>query len=548
MFKFLTKLPKINFISLIIFYTGFISFFLLAPITNILLTNESFITLSHWSFLSFVVCLLFFLVLPVIILSSLEHLLDQKKNSYGLILRWTLLIIGAIFLWSQMIEYYFNPLIKGAGLINNSLRYYGLIVAGVLFILIIFKFKKPISRFFPYLSPLAFICFILLLIQILNNGPLIIQQNNEILSDQSKTPPIYFLIFDGISLNSLLKDGDINQSLFPNFYQISQEWTWYKNAQTNATSTIPARSMLFSGNYHHKKSGNNIFKNLASSSIKLNISLTPSDILEKKSSKKISGEFYQNNLKSAITLNKSIFVAYLDISLPSPLRKYINNTPLKSWRFDWRGEVPAEYKSKENIYYGKMFKDQFFKFLENSTDQKGTSGNFNLLWSMISHFPYIFDENGNIKTQTDSSFRVNMSQEAVEKTKKNYSKMLQYVDSLIGIFIEHLKSQKLYNDSIIIITSDHGINPAGSNYVINDDVTNIPFFIKAPGLTAGPNERDVQIIDIAPTILNILELPGYEKYDGQSLLQSYQPREKIIYALGRNGFYLFKDGKWQHQY
>jgi hypothetical protein len=100
--------------------------------------------------------------------------------------------------------------------------------------------------------------------------------------------------------------------------------------------------------------------------------------------------------------------------------------------------------------------------------------------------------------------------------------------------LELFKEYKIYDDSIIIINSDHGYPDASTglteeimkNYshdmIVTDDNIKVPLFIKYPGC---PREKKIEqvvgTIDIFPTICDVLNLPEPNskfKFVGTSLL------------------------------
>jgi arylsulfatase A-like enzyme len=117
-----------------------------------------------------------------------------------------------------------------------------------------------------------------------------------------------------------------------------------------------------------------------------------------------------------------------------------------------------------------------------------------------------------------------------------YDNELAYVDREIGRLIDFLKSKKLYQDTLIIITSDHGeMFSHGYKYhggsLYNPEIM-VPLFFKGLGKKNSVFYQKVSSIDIFPTILNLLNIPPPEDINGVSLLpliylnQYY--RERII--------------------
>lgn len=105
-----------------------------------------------------------------------------------------------------------------------------------------------------------------------------------------------------------------------------------------------------------------------------------------------------------------------------------------------------------------------------------------------------------------------------------YDSEIRYADEQIGRLISTLKSRGMYDDSIIIITSDHGENMVehdtyfthGNN--LYNSLLRVPLLIKFPGQTSTKKVAgNVRTIDILPTALDYdgIDAPDI---DGKSLL------------------------------
>lgn len=106
----------------------------------------------------------------------------------------------------------------------------------------------------------------------------------------------------------------------------------------------------------------------------------------------------------------------------------------------------------------------------------------------------------------------------------NYLQSIHYTDRYIGKFIDGLKENGIYDNSVIAIYGDHfaiqntdeEINEKMSEFLGHkyyyDDIMNIPLIISIPGEDLGyTNEKVGSQIDFMPTILNIM---GYENNKG----------------------------------
>ena len=79
----------------------------------------------------------------------------------------------------------------------------------------------------------------------------------------------------------------------------------------------------------------------------------------------------------------------------------------------------------------------------------------------------------------------------VEIVKDVYADSLAYVDSQIQRFIQHLTIKNKWDNTLVIITGDHGQafyehGFASHASAIFDEVMRVPLIVRAPGLKAGP--------------------------------------------------------------
>lgn len=108
----------------------------------------------------------------------------------------------------------------------------------------------------------------------------------------------------------------------------------------------------------------------------------------------------------------------------------------------------------------------------------------------------------------------------------NYDAEIRYADAHIGRIIDRLQAIGSYDESLIILTGDHG-EEFGEHGVYRhhwstfDGTQQIPLIIKPPkNCSFDPGCRDQLItnVDIAPTILEFAGIDPPEKWQGKSLL------------------------------
>jgi arylsulfatase A-like enzyme len=105
-----------------------------------------------------------------------------------------------------------------------------------------------------------------------------------------------------------------------------------------------------------------------------------------------------------------------------------------------------------------------------------------------------------------------------------YDTAIRHTTDRIGEFLEFLREGELYDDSIIIITSDHGeelFDHGGftHGYSLHEEVLRVPIYIKLPNQREGRVvDAPVSLMDIYPTVLAAAGIREQTQVDGRSLL------------------------------
>ena len=104
-----------------------------------------------------------------------------------------------------------------------------------------------------------------------------------------------------------------------------------------------------------------------------------------------------------------------------------------------------------------------------------------------------------------------------------YDGEIAYTDWCIGEVIEKLKSLGVYESSLVVVTADHGeaLGDHGEMthaYFVYQSTVRVPLLIKPPGsLKARRVEEAASLVDVMPTILDVLEIPAPGDMQGRSL-------------------------------
>lgn len=112
----------------------------------------------------------------------------------------------------------------------------------------------------------------------------------------------------------------------------------------------------------------------------------------------------------------------------------------------------------------------------------------------------------------DLAARKDVTPEIVQSLTDQYDTAVRYSLDTVGTLLESLRSSDLYEESLIVITSDHGeelFDHGGFShaYTLFEEVVRVPLWIKLPGQTrAATIDRPVSLLDLYPTILDLVGL------------------------------------------
>jgi arylsulfatase A-like enzyme len=111
----------------------------------------------------------------------------------------------------------------------------------------------------------------------------------------------------------------------------------------------------------------------------------------------------------------------------------------------------------------------------------------------------------------------------------------------------------LRDDAVVVFFSDHGEEfwEHGSvehGHSLFDELLRVPLVLKAPGLEPGRVKSPVSLLDLTPTLLDLLGLPGQADLQGVSLLPAVRGEPEATEALAARplffGELLYDDEAW----
>ncbi len=138
--------------------------------------------------------------------------------------------------------------------------------------------------------------------------------------------------------------------------------------------------------------------------------------------------------------------------------------------------------------------------------------------------------------------------------RSRYLNALHYSDQLLGELIDGLRMRGLLEKTLIVVYGDHGEgfgeHPGnyGHTLFLYEENVRVPLILWAPAIiSAGRCERITSLVDLAPTLCDLLGVKAPETFEGLSLLQP-QTRPALFitdYSLHLAGI---RDGPWKYIY
>jgi arylsulfatase A-like enzyme len=117
-----------------------------------------------------------------------------------------------------------------------------------------------------------------------------------------------------------------------------------------------------------------------------------------------------------------------------------------------------------------------------------------------------------------------------EELVNRYVAEIEETDAGIGELLRGLASRNLGDDTAIVLTSDHGENLGERDLYFHHgglykETTHVPLIIAAPNAKPVRYTGLVETVDIAPTILELLDAPRWEPMRGESLIAKIRGQE-----------------------
>jgi len=383
--------------------------------------------------------------------------------------------------------------------------------------------------------------------------------------DVDSTTPVVLVVLDELPLTSLLNaERQIDPVQYPNFADLAKQSHWFRNATSVSDSTLLSIPAILTGRY--PKLGPPSLPTASNYPQTLFTLLGSSYHLEvfEDMTRLFTGTVTRESWLQRIgNLVSDLSVVYFHVLLPEDLTKDLPQVT-RTWKnFSGQDLSPAENR----VPKVKTIKDfqssaadragQFEEFIDSIHSQETPTLYF--LHSGLPHLPWTYLPNGQQYALRGASVRGVANSRTDDGTypkwledewlvKQGYQRHLlqtAFVDRLLGKLLSKLKEVDLFDRSLVVVTADHGVSFRPGDFIRRASKTNHPDIMSVPMLVKTPfqregvtSDRNVETIDILPTIADVLDVVPPWPLDGSSVLEESRPERttKTVFAGSRKRY------------
>jgi hypothetical protein len=367
--------------------------------------------------------------------------------------------------------------------------------------------------------------------------------------------PVVVVVFDGLPLSSLLGDAEhIDRGWFPHFAALADEAHFFRNATTVAETTVYALPAIATGLYPAwirpattAEYPQNLFT-LLSETHAINVFepytwLCPLDLC-------YGGRVRILRSERLARVLANLPFLYLQVVLPDDWARRVTAINA-TWREIESPDTNGEAWRQQLRTHRSDLNWMFSEFLARVVASDRPALHF-LHVSLLDGPPrYLPSGRSYHPTGAHPSARPRSADPrdnswAETQALQRHLLQVAFADAFLGRLRSQLEAEGLYERALVIVTADHGVNftPGLRNHTLDPrgrnagDLLWVPLLVKLPAQTAGRvSDRNVETIDVLPTILDVLGKGPPQPLDGQSLMDAASPErsEKVVYRTPVGG-------------
>jgi hypothetical protein len=377
-------------------------------------------------------------------------------------------------------------------------------------------------------------------------------QHAEIRPAHGKPVSVVLVVLDELCSATLLNENqEIDGVRFPNFAKLANGSTWFRNATTVFPDTWQALPSILSGRYPETAWAptvadlpQNLFSLVEATGAYELTAFEPVSRLAPHQRLQRTGTS-PNALYQVASLLPTLQLVLLYHIAPAELHQYLPAIP-KIWfgLHDVSVVDPQQRRGLIRYALGDDRRQQFDHFLSCLSDSEKPQIYF--CHVLLPHIPWCYLPSGRkclAETQAWEllSDDVLVDELYAEQSQQRHLLQVEYTDLLVGRLLDRLHETGLYDDCLLIVTADHGVAFKANDFrrAATDtnlaDLLPVPLFVKMPGQrTRENNDRNVESVDILPTIASTLGIELQFPIDGTSVFATTPERDDKKYHTSQS--------------
>ncbi|ARV14848.1 sulfatase family protein [Polaribacter sp. SA4-12] len=318
-----------------------------------------------------------------------------------------------------------------------------------------------------------------------------------------KQPNILWIVTEDISPTFSFY-GD-NTAKTPNLDKLALESMIYDNAFAPVGVCAPSRSSIITGMYPtsigtmHMRTGKDVFswgsrsykkktgiKDLEGSDVIEYAAVIPENVKCYTEYLRIAGYYTTNNAKT-------------DYQFAAPVTAWDENNQKAHWRNAPKGKPFFSVFNIGTTHESRLWKNEKLPLTVDT--------------QTVNVPPYLPDNIASRKTIA-----------------RHYSNV-ELMDAEVGVILEQLRKDGLYDNTIIFFYSDHGGPLPRQKREIYDSGLKVPLIIKGLNGKIGRTDRLISFVDLAPTMLSLAGIKAPNYMEGNAFLGEHSS-DKRVYVFG----------------
>lgn len=348
-------------------------------------------------------------------------------------------------------------------------------------------------------------------------------------ASQRPSAPVVLVVFDELPVASLLdRSARIDRARYPSFARLARGATWFRNAVSVDASSPWAVPAIMTGNYpdpnrppagpQHPRSIFTLLSGYDARAFEPVTRICPADRCERDGSSAPARALTAAGLLSEPSVNRLLppSLAYRALRVTRLVQRLLGADPTSSY-------IAAKLRIR---------RAEFAQFVDSI--EPGRRPGLYVLHTLFPHGPWNFLPSGGEYQTTRYGLaggRWVDDPDLVAQSWQQHLLQVEYTDRLLGTVLRKLEREGMYDETLIAVVADHGINftrgghPRAVSRRSVEQLAPVPFILKAPGQRRGEvRDAPLETVDVLPTIADALGVRLPWKTDGVSGFSARQAR------------------------